>query len=98
MIEQELFTQMNLRDLHILRSFFLDNHDKAVNHDTPLNQISNINFDYNWQLFYDFETTPAINTETPHNHLYTTFDDDDDEMDGNDSDEAYTADEVLEHE
>ena len=89
MMKQGLFTQMNFQDLFILRSPLLDSHGKVVNDGTPLNEISNVNFDYNGQIFYDYEYTPAINTEPPFKS-YVTFNDG--EMDRFDSEEAYATD------
>ena len=75
---------MNFKHLYILRSPLLDNHGKVVNDDTPLNAISNANFDYNGQMFYDFETTSVSNTEHPFKS-YVTFDEG--EMNGIDSED-----------
>ena len=92
MMKQGLFTQMNFKDLFILRSPLLDSHGKVVDDDTPLNEISNVNFDYNGQMFYDFEDTPEINTE-PLVKSYVTFDDgeidsfDDDDKDNDNENE-----------
>ena len=74
MMKQGLFTQVNFKDLFILRNPLLDSHGKVVDDDTPLNEISNVNFDYNGQMFYDFEDTPEINAE-PFVKSYVTFDD-----------------------
>ncbi len=63
MMKQGLFTQMNFRDIYILRSPLLTIHGKKVNDDTPLNEIANVNFDYGGQMFYDFEAKPVINSE-----------------------------------
>ena len=62
----------------------MDNLVKVVNDDTPLNEIANVSFDFNGQMFYDFEATPVINNK-PSFKSYVTFDEG--EMNGFDSDE-----------
>ncbi len=62
MMKQGLFTQMNFRDLYVLRSPLLTIHGKEVNDNTPLNEIANVDFGYDGQMFYDFDKSPAINT------------------------------------
>mgnify|MGYP006870944988 CR=1 FL=1 len=41
------------RFIYILRSPLLDINGKVANRDSPLNEISNVNFDYSVQTLYD---------------------------------------------
>ena len=92
MMKQGLFTEMNFRDLFILRSPLLDQNGKVVNDDTPIDEISNVNFGYNGELIYDFDAPLVINTKPSYKSCVTFNDGEIDSID-DESDEDVFGDE-----